>query len=62
LLSHLARLGRERGCGRIEWTAGASNHRGVAFYQRHGARVIESARLCRLDRDAIGRLADSAGL
>src|SRR5262249_50563742 len=45
LLQRLARLANERGCGRIEWTAGAHNERGLAFYRRHGARVSENARL-----------------
>jgi GNAT superfamily N-acetyltransferase len=57
LMQRLARLAGEKGCGRIEWTAGAHNERGLTFYRRHGARVSENARLCRLDRDAIASLA-----
>jgi GNAT superfamily N-acetyltransferase len=57
LLRHLSGLALEKGCGRIEWTAAGANHRGLAFYRRHGASVREATRLCRLDRDAIGRLA-----
>ena len=60
LLRHLARTASAWGCGRIEWTAGIHNHRGIEFYRRNGANVRENVRLWRLDRDAISRLADGA--
>jgi GNAT superfamily N-acetyltransferase len=57
LLRHLAGIAAAVGCGRIEWSVGVGNHRGIEFYRRHGAVVREHVRLCRLDRDAITRLA-----
>jgi GNAT superfamily N-acetyltransferase len=60
LMRHLARLAEAQGCGRIEWTAGAHNLRGIAFYRRLGAQVRENARLCRLDQHAIAQLAAEA--
>ena len=57
LLRHLARLAAAAGCGRIEWSVGIDNHRGIDFYRRHGAVVREHVRFCRLDRDAITQLA-----
>ena len=57
LLLFLARLARSKGCGRIEWTAAASNERGLVFYRKHGASIREGTRLCRLDATAIDRLA-----
>ena len=60
LLRHLARTADAWGCGRIEWTAGIHNHRGIEFYRRNGANVRENVRLWRLDHDAITRLADGA--
>jgi GNAT superfamily N-acetyltransferase len=57
LLTHLARLAQDRGCGRVEWTAGVRNERGLAFYRKCGASVRDSVRLCRLDAAAIERLA-----
>jgi GNAT superfamily N-acetyltransferase len=57
LLERLAGLARERGCGRIEWTAAGANARALAFYRGHGASVSESTRLCRLDEEGIERLA-----
>jgi GNAT superfamily N-acetyltransferase len=61
LLRYLARMAKERECGRIEWTAGAHNLRGMDFYRKNGARVSDNARLCRVDRDAILRLAEESG-
>src|SRR4051794_39537993 len=49
MLAPLARLARERGCGRIEWTVAVANERALAFYRRNGATVRERSRLCRLD-------------
>ncbi len=57
LLKYLARLALETNCGRVEWSAGTWNQRGLEFYRRQGARISETARLCRLDRDAIEKLA-----
>jgi GNAT superfamily N-acetyltransferase len=56
LLRQLARMASQWGCGRIEWTAGTHNRRGLDFYRRHGAIIREHVRLCRLDGDAISRL------
>lgn len=59
LLARLADLARARGCGRIEWTAAVTNDRGLAFYRRNGASVREGTRLCRLNAEAIDRLASA---
>lgn len=57
LLTHLARLAEQRGYGRIEWVTAADNAKGLAFYQRNGARLQDTVRVLRLDGDAISRLA-----
>jgi len=64
LLTHLAKLAQANGCGRIEWTASVHNDRGMAFYERHGARIRSNTRLLRMDRQAIERMAhnDSASV
>jgi GNAT superfamily N-acetyltransferase len=56
LLAHLAKLASERGFGRIEWVTAAHNAKGLAFYERNGARVQEVVRVLRMDRPAISRL------
>jgi len=57
LLAHLAKLADERGYRRVEWVTAAHNAKGLAFYQRNGARVQDVVRVLRLDRPAISRLA-----
>lgn len=58
LLKHLAQLAESTHCGRIEWTVNENNLPGISFYKKQGARILETTKLCRLDRDAIARLAD----
>ena len=41
LLVTLARLGRERGCGRLEWSALIWNEQAMEFYQDLGAVPLE---------------------
>jgi GNAT superfamily N-acetyltransferase len=57
LMARLAQLAEDLGCGRIDWTVALSNDRGIAFYERHGARVHHAGRCVRLGADAIERLA-----
>lgn len=56
LLSHLARVAEETGCGRIEWTVALDNDRGISFYEAHGGRVRHLSRCVRLDGGGIERL------
>lgn len=53
LMLHLRQIGQEKGCGRIDWTVAVSNERGIKFYQRIGANIINKVKLCRLDSQAI---------
>jgi len=48
LLRHLANLAAQSDCGRIEWTVNTNNDRGIAFYQKQGAKIFDSLRLCRI--------------
>jgi GNAT superfamily N-acetyltransferase len=50
LLKHLSNLASENDCGRIEWTVNAKNDRGIAFYQKQGAKILDSLRLCRISQ------------
>ena len=53
LIQHLCEIAQSKGCGRIDWTVAAQNERGIKFYHRIGAKMIQKARLCRLDSEAI---------
>jgi RimJ/RimL family protein N-acetyltransferase len=56
-LSELARLGVERGCGRIEWAVLDWNQPAIEFYQAHGARPLSDWITYRVDGEALVRLA-----
>jgi GNAT superfamily N-acetyltransferase len=57
LLVHLARLARERGCGRFEWSVLDWNVRAQRFYERLGATVLPDWRIVRVTGDALTRMA-----
>ncbi len=53
LINKLCQIAQSLDCGRIDWIVAAHNERGIKFYQRIGAKIIQKARLCRLDSEAI---------
>jgi ribosomal protein S18 acetylase RimI-like enzyme len=59
LLTHLARLAVERGCGRFEWSVLHWNEPAIAFYRSLGAEVMDAWRVMRVTGDALGKLAAS---
>src|SRR5262245_59304767 len=56
LLVHLAKLGRERGCGRLEWSVLNWNERAMEFYTDLGAVPMDEWTTFRLTGDAFERL------
>lgn len=44
LMQHLARLAKERGCGRIDWQVLTWNEPAIRFYELLGAEIDESER------------------
>jgi GNAT superfamily N-acetyltransferase len=61
LLSELARITVARGYARLEWAALDWNTPALDFYAKIGAARLEEWRLHRLDREALARVAASAG-
>ena len=59
ILSHLAKLAVERGCGRLEWSVLDWNEPAIAFYRRIGAAVLPDWRICRVTGAAILQLAET---
>jgi GNAT superfamily N-acetyltransferase len=57
LLVQLARIGRERGCGRLEWSVLNWNERAMEFYQDLGAVPMDEWTTFRLTGEALERLA-----
>jgi GNAT superfamily N-acetyltransferase len=57
LLRAVARVARERGCGRFEWSVLRWNEPAIAFYRALGAMAMEEWQTFRLTGDALARLA-----
>ncbi len=57
LLRTLARIARDRGCARYEWTVLDWNVRAQTFYQSLGARMLAEWNVCRVDGEALENLA-----
>lgn len=59
ILSYLATLAVERGCGRLEWSVLDWNQPAIAFYRRMGAEVLDDWRICRVTGESLTQLAES---
>jgi GNAT superfamily N-acetyltransferase len=57
LLVDLARIARDRGCGRMEWAVLDWNEPAMQFYRRLGANPLDEWTVFRLTRDGIAKLA-----
>lgn len=60
LLSAVAAAAVARGCPRLDWSVLDWNVDAIGFYERNGARVLADWRICRLEGDALARLARGA--
>jgi GNAT superfamily N-acetyltransferase len=57
LLVDLAKIARERGCGRMEWAVLNWNEPAIEFYRKLGAKPMDEWTVFRLTRDGITKLA-----
>lgn len=57
LLARLARIAKERQCGRLEWAVLDWNQPSIDFYEGLGAQGLDDWRIFRLTGDALDRLA-----
>jgi GNAT superfamily N-acetyltransferase len=62
LLVHLAKIARERNCGRMEWAVLDWNEPAIEFYKKLGAKSLDEWRIFRLTRDGIAKLAQQDSL
>jgi GNAT superfamily N-acetyltransferase len=60
LLSHLARIAVDRGCGRMEWSVLDWNEMALSVYRAIGARPMNGWTVQRLTGDALQALAAGA--
>jgi GNAT superfamily N-acetyltransferase len=59
LLVDLAKIARDRGCGRMEWAVLDWNEPAIKFYRALGAKPMDEWTVFRLTRDGIAELAKS---
>src|SRR5947208_1833044 len=59
LLVQLAKIARERCCGRMEWAVLNWNDPAIQFYRKLGAKPMDEWTVFRLTRDEIARLAET---
>lgn len=59
LLVHLARIARERDCGRMEWAVLDWNEPAIQFYGKLGAKPMDEWTVFRLTSEGISGLAQS---
>jgi len=58
LLSAVAKVATERGCGRLEWSVLDWNESAIGFYRSLGASVLPDWRICRVVGEQMRALAD----
>jgi GNAT superfamily N-acetyltransferase len=59
LLTHLAQIAVERGCGRFEWSVLDWNEPAIGFYKKLGAKPLDTWTIFRVTGDALNKLAAS---
>src|SRR5947199_4112883 len=59
LLVDLAKIARDRGCGRMEWAVLNWNDPAIQFYRKLGAQPMNEWTVFRLTGDGIARLAEA---
>jgi len=57
LLTHLAAIAKERGCGRMEWSVLDWNESAIGFYRSLGARPMDEWTVYRVTGEALEALA-----
>ena len=60
LLVELAKIARDRGCGRMEWAVLDWNEPAIKFYRALGAKPMDEWTVFRLTSEEIAKLADAA--
>lgn len=58
LLRAVARIARDRNCGRLEWSVLDWNQPAIDFYEKVGAMVLPEWRICRMTPEQFARLAE----
>jgi GNAT superfamily N-acetyltransferase len=57
LMTAVAKIARDRGCGRLEWSVLDWNQNAIEFYQRFGATVLPDWKTCRISAEQLAQIA-----
>ncbi len=57
LMTAVAKIARDRGCGRLEWSVLEWNQNAIDFYQRFGATVLPDWKTCRMSAEQLAQIA-----
>jgi GNAT superfamily N-acetyltransferase len=60
LMTEVAKIAHDRGCGRLEWSVLDWNQSAIDFYQHLGATVLPEWRICRMTADKLMEIATKA--
>lgn len=60
ILQYLAKIAREKDCGRLECSVLDENENAIAFYQKQGATLLTNWQICRFTGDSLNILAQSS--
>jgi GNAT superfamily N-acetyltransferase len=58
LLSAVAKIAVDRGCGRLEWSVLEWNQNAIEFYQSRGATVLPDWKICRLTGETLTKFGE----
>jgi GNAT superfamily N-acetyltransferase len=57
LMTAVAKIAHDRGCGRLEWSVLEWNQNAIEFYQRLGATVLPDWKTCRMTAETLAEIA-----
>jgi GNAT superfamily N-acetyltransferase len=57
LMTAVAKIAHDRGCGRLEWSVLDWNQNAIEFYQRLGATVLPDWKTCRMGAETLAEIA-----
>jgi GNAT superfamily N-acetyltransferase len=61
LMTSLAKIAFDRGCGRLEWSVLDWNQPAIEFYQSLGATILPDWKICRMTADTLAEIAAKSG-
>jgi GNAT superfamily N-acetyltransferase len=57
LMTNVAMIAHDRGCGRLEWSVLEWNQNAIEFYQSLGATILPDWKICRITAETLAQIA-----